>query len=418
MSMRSRGAILAIAVTTTTLGLSAAVAKDIHEPGEFPLETLNKVEHGLQYIGSPTMIRTDAFVYDLAKDDFDLRGYLKRHAPHLVAHEEALSHWSGFASIHPRVALALMETSSQILSRPSAPALHRPFGSLSQAVGFDEQMADVLPRLSQRFYNLLELQNNKEAPLFGDGALDSPAALVLASALAESAPTQGADLLAQFTSSYAGLFPDAAEALTAHHSDNKTSELNEQWSQALNNEVPPANMLQMPWRRGFSWIPNGAHAHSGSGFPLSSIDVSYDWPRWNAATYSVAAAHEGNVRVLSRCQVRVSHPNGWATNYYHLSGIEVRDGQSVQRDTKLANYASDRDTALCQGGASSGPHLHFSLLYNGQYRSLQGVNLGTYRINTGRWSYDNHCSYFWLYDEIQQRNRCAWNSIYNHGPRS
>lgn len=135
--------------------------------------------------------------------------------------------------------------------------------------------------------------------------------------------------------------------------------------------APPSNLMQLPWRQGYSWQPNGAHSNTGSGYPYSSFDASYDWPRWGSATYSVVAAHAGTVRVLSRCQVRVTHPSGWATNYYHMDQIQVSNGQQVSADTKLGVYAGNINTALCEGGSSTGPHLHFSLLYNGAFVSLQ-----------------------------------------------
>ena len=123
--------------------------------------------------------------------------------------------------------------------------------------------------------------------------------------------------------------------------------------------------FQLPWRQGYSWKANGAHSHTGSGYPYSSIDVSYDWPGWGGATYTVTAANSGTVTVFSRCQVRVTAPNGWATNYYHMSGISVRSGDYVAADTPIGTYAGNRNEALCEGGSSTGPHLHFSLLYNG-----------------------------------------------------
>ena len=115
--------------------------------------------------------------------------------------------------------------------------------------------------------------------------------------------------------------------------------------------APPSNLMQLPWRQGYSWQPNGAHSNSGSGYPYSSFDASYDWPRWGSATYSVVAAHAGTVRVLSRCQVRVTHPSGWATNYYHMDQIQVSNGQQVSADTKLGVYASNINTALCEVAA-------------------------------------------------------------------
>ncbi|ELH0900983.1 M23 family peptidase, partial [Vibrio cholerae] len=76
-------------------------------------------------------------------------------------------------------------------------------------------------------------------------------------------------------------------------------------------------------------------------------------------------------------------------------------------------YASQRSIALCEGGSSTGPHLHFSLLYNGRFQSLQGVRFGPYQIQTGRYSYDNDCRYSWLTDTRNQRKICLFQQVDN-----
>lgn len=394
-------------------------AKDIHEPGETLFESHAQIEQVRPSLNAVTPISQSAFVYDLARDDFDLTAFLEQQAPHLVAEEEAILHWSGFASIHPRVMLALMEARTSVVTSPTEASLKRPFGTLSSEVGFKEQLADVTTRLSQRYYNLESQRQSTGQSLLGRpaDARQSSATLALASATVENSRSLRAEEpLAAFTESYARLFPGAANALQSPEINKEAD--NTEGLTGYARFVPPSNLMQMPWRQGYWWIPNGAHSNTGSGYPLSSIDVSYDWPWWNSRTYSVAAAHSGRVRVFSRCQVRVTHSSGWATNYYHMSGIQVKNGQWVNRNTKLGNYASDRGTALCQGGSSTGPHLHFSLLYNGQYRSLQGVNLGPYKVDVGRYSYDNNCYSFWLYNEYRGRKECAWNKIYNYGAKN
>lgn len=148
--VRLTGCILAL-----TLG-SSLQAKDIHQPGEPQSESRARVEIVRHSVRQDTPIRESAFVYDLARDNFDLTSYLERQAPHLLTHEEAISHWSGFASIHPRIALALMETRTQVVSNPTNATLEEPFGALSNESGFSNQLGDVLTRLSQRFTTLRE----------------------------------------------------------------------------------------------------------------------------------------------------------------------------------------------------------------------------------------------------------------------
>jgi murein DD-endopeptidase MepM/ murein hydrolase activator NlpD len=55
--------------------------------------------------------------------------------------------------------------------------------------------------------------------------------------------------------------------------------------------------------------------------------------------------------------VVIDHGNGWQSAYAHLSSVAVSCGQSVARGTTIGGLGST--------GRSSGPHLHFELVYNG-----------------------------------------------------
>lgn len=164
--------------------------------------------------------------------------------------------------------------------------------------------------------------------------------------------------------------------------------------------LPPLGFLALPWTEGAAWSFNGVHTTSGSndGSPMSSIDASMNWPPWGTSTLNavVRAAHPGVVTVYSTCFVRVTATNGWATNYYHLSNLQVVNGQSVAQGAALAVYADNISQALCQGGSSTGPHTHLSLLRNGFQSSIDGAVFGGWLIHAGRYSYDSSTSYMWL----------------------
>jgi murein DD-endopeptidase MepM/ murein hydrolase activator NlpD len=93
------------------------------------------------------------------------------------------------------------------------------------------------------------------------------------------------------------------------------------------------------------------HLHSG-------IDIAepYGSP--------VMAADNGVASVYSTCcgygnYVILTHGNGYSTLYGHLAGFNVRSGQLVVRGQVIAFEGST--------GNSTGPHLHFEILYNGNY---------------------------------------------------
>lgn len=369
---------------------------------------------------APSSIRlpfsNEMFLYGQDAEAFDLEGYLAVNAPFLRGKKELIAHWSGYYSISPKVLLTLMELQSGLISAPSEAKLRTPFAGLSKKRGFEKQLRDVLSQLSQRFYGFESYQRNRarlaEKALSTDpGTLNGATAAILGVLQRPSenpAALNQAASLQQFTRRFSQLFNVSIEQMYKFEPSEQAG--------ITAAAIPPSTMMQLPWYQGYSWKSNGAHSHTGSGAPYSSIDVSYDWPGWGAQTYSVVAAHSGRVTVFSRCQLRVTNANGWATNYYHMDGVRVSNGETVMNDTKLGVYASNRNTALCQGGSSTGPHLHFSLLYNGRYVSLQGVNLGSFRVNVGAYNYDNACSRFYFYNVLRNNYQCAWSALYNSGP--
>ncbi|HEX7358776.1 MAG TPA: M23 family metallopeptidase, partial [Ignavibacteriaceae bacterium] len=56
--------------------------------------------------------------------------------------------------------------------------------------------------------------------------------------------------------------------------------------------------------------------------------------------------------------VEVDHGFGYQTIYAHLSSVNVKEGQVVKRGDVIAKSGNS--------GLSSGPHLHYEVLHNGQ----------------------------------------------------
>ena len=168
---------------------------------------------------------------------------------------------------------------------------------------------------------------------------------------------------------------------------------------AIDSDAPPA--LDLPFDKPQAWQFNGVHTWTGDddGSAMSSIDFTRSWTQgWGDDTASdwVTSAHDGEVTVYSSCFIQIQHDSGWATRYYHLDNIQLSTGQRIQAGERLANYANQRDQALCSGGSSTGPHLHFALLRDGTYQSLEGVALSGYQIHPGESSYDSSNERMWL----------------------
>ncbi len=169
----------------------------------------------------------------------------------------------------------------------------------------------------------------------------------------------------------------------------------------------PANFLRLPWTLGQNgWSFNGVHTTSGGctvtpcASPQSSIDFSLGWPAWGADTSAaqVLAAHDGVITKFSACNIRVVNANGWATNYYHLSGALVNTGDTVYVGQPIAIFANNQAEALCQGGSSTGPHVHFSLLFSGALTAIDQSEMSGWKINatTVTKDYDSVCARMYL----------------------
>jgi hypothetical protein len=60
--------------------------------------------------------------------------------------------------------------------------------------------------------------------------------------------------------------------------------------------------------------------------------------------------------------IAIDHGGGWKTYYFHLSAFSVGDGEAVAQGQEIGKVGST--------GASSGPHLHFEELLNGEGKDI------------------------------------------------
>ncbi|MGI5309959.1 M23 family metallopeptidase [Rheinheimera sp. WS51] len=343
---------------------------------------------------------------------FDVKDYLQQHAPHLVDYAEIISHHAGYSSISPKLLIALIEQQSGIITKPgSASAMAQPFARLSAKTSFAEQVEDVSQQLAQAFYQGHSYSVTGKNEKF---TTDIDASRALGQLLAKQAgkadrqqaatlQKQTADLMALYNK----LFKDVVS-----DSDREASAYQQQNTQAITDIN---SYFQLPFPTGDYWRNGGSHTNTGSGsYPQSSLDFNQGgyWGD-NLSHIWVASVAPGTVKYHSSCFMEVIHQDGWSSTYYHLSNIQYGTGAYVERNVPIANYASNRSQALCNGGASTGPHLHFSMKRNGQFYHLNGMSFSDYKVNTGRNSYDDSCNYFWLAKGGQRY--CAWSRIYNGG---
>ncbi len=328
--------------------------------------------------------------------NFDIENYLNENAPHLAPYAETISHWAGVSSISPKVLIALVEHQTSLVSNENAQDLSRPFGDLSTESSFREQMRDVSLRLANIHYSSANSQSLQAA--------DSSSLNKLLSSHNTSNVAQGKNSELAYAETFNRLFPND---LTS--SENSTS------SQSVTVAPPPSNLLQLPYPVGSSWRFGGTHSNTGSGTVYSSLDL-HNGGSWgdNLSHLWVKSSAPGTVKVHSSCNMEVIHEDGWSTQYYHLDNVQFSTNQNVSRNQSIANYASNKNQALCQGGQSTGPHQHFSLKRNGSYVSLDGVKLSGFKVHAGSSNYDTNCNRFWLESSNGSKN-CAGTPLNNPG---
>ncbi|MDT8997933.1 M23 family metallopeptidase [Paucibacter sp. APW11] len=325
---------------------------------------------------------------------FDTESYLLAHAPQLAQYAETISHWAGYSSISPRVLLTLIEQHSGLISRPEQrAALNRPMGSLSKQTGFNAQVRDVADQLARRLY---ESAPHEAAAEFGN---ESAQFTPLRALLTNSNGNEQ-----EFAATYQRLFGRAfdTDAARALHEQAAASSGDAQATTSGTPDAslagPPVGFLQFPFPIGDSWHVGGAHTNTGSGsYPLSSLDMSKGggWGS-NQSAVRVSASAAGTFKRHSSCFAEIVHSGGWSTTYYHMDQLQYNTGAAVAKNAFIGNPANNKAQALCNGGASTGPHQHWSLKSNGAWQHLNTVSIAGWQITATGSSYDTNCSRFYL----------------------
>lgn len=104
----------------------------------------------------------------------------------------------------------------------------------------------------------------------------------------------------------------------------------------------------------------------------SGIDIAMGFGHPIRATAGGFISFAGNQRGYGK-MVRIDHKNGFETIYTHIRGLSVGKGRKVKRGDLIGWVGSS--------GRSTGPHLHYEVLFHGTPYDPNRVALLTTELN-------------------------------------
>jgi LasA protease len=332
-------------------------------------------------VSAPVPQLTDAdVVWDMRVLSLDDSNAAIDAVPQLHAHRGLILDRAGLHSVSPRMIVMLLETSGALADMAA-------MDTEQQRARIDAVIASIG---RMHYLGRSIAKTAAQARMTDDGESATPAANNSAGVAA---------VAATFVNGEARL-----ESLSALYLERfGPSTLERQKSLILSPAVFSTNTLRLPWTLGqYNWGSGGVHTTFGGcpaqacAYPRSSLDFWRPGWGWNSDTSSgrVVAANAGTVTKYSACQVRVTSPDGWATNYYHLDGILVNTGDVVYAGQRLSGVANTEAAALCQGGSSTGPHFHFSLINAGAHVDIDQSEFSGWKVNAAavNFDYDTNCT--------------------------
>ncbi len=177
-------------------------------------------------------------------------------------------------------------------------------------------------------------------------------------------------------------FSDSAAEAPEEVVDDEEKQTFASGDRTLEAKASKKTGLRLPWRKGKSWkFTGGPHGwNTGYDRPYAALDFAGR----NAKDQRVRAA--GGGRVYKMCSskrgwIRIYHPNGYTTDYYHLTkNIKPRNGAKIKRGAPLGLTGND----VSCGGASYGRHVHFALLKGAKYVPVHNKIIGGWKFVQGQ----------------------------------
>jgi hypothetical protein len=334
------------------------------------------------------LLSNGQFVWGPNVGDFEVGQFLLELGSPLAPFADIVDAWARYYSINPRVLLTLLEVRNGLLTNPYDEISPSEVSTIIEEVGLQAYEA---------FYEHLYTWGDMKS---SDKVLDIPSPSILLAdgyefeiqADVNSASFAITDVLGTTTdlvnlnrliaSTEPGGFSETFGAMFPETDPLDTS------NDIIPDSLPPDDLFQFPFPLGDSWYFNGPHNwNGGGGYPFSSMDFHTGWGPGSPYPlhYAVSAA-PGSGYVFQPtqsdlpCWVKVDHIDDWTTYYYHLRKVRPPGNiGTVRANDPMGSIGEE----TCNGGYAVGSHLHFTLLFNGAFVSLEGVKLSGWTIHVG-----------------------------------
>jgi len=378
-------------------------ADSLPESGLIDPGTLLVIPERLSEYGPNAQIMPDTeIIFSVSAADFDIKAYIEQADGELAKYREFLGStgWTTGSqaiervayenSINPRLLLAILDYEGHWVTGSPTDYLHKQY-----PMGFDQRFQNGVFRqmvlaVNQLYIGYYGWRNGTLTELtFPDGetlriAPDLNAGTValqyLFSKLYNRTEWQGIiDPNIGFPAFYADQFGDP-------------------WLRAQNaGPIFPPGLSQpsmvLPFEPNREWAftggPHGAWEHDG---PLAAIDFApataksgcTESEKWLVAAAPGLVVRSGNGVVVLDLDGDGYEETGWNLLYLHVATKDrVKEGTWVETDDRLGH-------ASCEGGVSTGTHLHFARKYNGEWVPADGpipFMLSGYVIHSGEKAY-------------------------------
>lgn len=322
------------------------------------------------------------FVWGPNAAGFDVASFLRSLNSPLSDYAGDIELWAGYTSVNPRVLLTVLEMNHSLVLGAEVDSEAQTLieeTAMNLATAFYDHLhtrGSRSPTSSEVFEGdaFLALEDGNITQIdsrMPSGTFALLSALGARSDLAEFQIQTDPGAKGGFHDVYGSMFPDSDPLAT-------TNEINP-------TSLPPDNLLQFPFPVGATWQFGGPHSWNGdSRPPFSSLDFFLRGGTCSSPLFYYSTASAPGMAYHPSgysCWIEISHGSGWTTSYYHLRN--TFQGGSIDRNGVMGSIACE----LCAGGWSSGPHVHWSLKYNGAYVSLEGVKLTGWTVHVGPEAY-------------------------------